>query len=207
MLRRLVQSLAARPWMFDLLRWTLEAGYRGHHHLITKELQGYPGPVLDIGCGTGVFAHYFDPAEYLGVDVCAAYVAAAQRRSPGHRFAVMDARRLDLADGSQGLCFISGVLHHLSDEDAHAVLSEVARVLQPTGRLAIWEDIPTQSWWNPIGPIIHRLDLGDRIRTPTEYLDLIEPYFALTHSGLMRSGWMDYAVYLGVPKPRQTAET
>jgi ubiquinone/menaquinone biosynthesis C-methylase UbiE len=200
MLRHLVAALAARPRLFDLLRWTLEAGYRGHHHLITRELQPLSGPVLDVGCGTGVFAHYFDPTEYLGIDLNPDYIAAAQRRAPQHRFAVMDARRLELPDQSQRRCIISGLLHHLPDDDAGQVLREVARVLQPGGRVAIWEDIPTQSIWNPVGPIIHQLDLGDHMRRPEEYLGLIEPHFAITHSGRMRSGWMDYGVYLGVPR-------
>jgi len=195
MLRRFVEALAARPRVFDLLRWMLEGGYAGHHRVIRVVLPNWSGPVVDIGCGTGIFARWFDPADYLGIDISPEYVRAAMRKHPQHRFAVMDARRLDLPDASQRLCFISGMLHHLSDDDVARVLQEAVRVMHPEGRLVVWEDIPARSRWNLIGRMIQRLDLGDWIRQPLGYRKLIEPHFVVESEWLMRSGCMDYAVF------------
>lgn len=195
MLRGLIHRLAASPAIFDALRWTLEGGYRGHHRVIDQTLRSASGPVLDLGCGTGVFAPRFDPREYLGVDLSPTYIAAAARKHPRHRFAVMDARRLELADHSQSRCFIAGMLHHLSDDAADAVLSEVQRVLQPGGRIVIWEDVPARRWWNVPGRIIHALDMGDAIRTPDGYRRLIERHLTVEAESSMTSGCMDYAVF------------
>lgn len=195
MLRGLVHRLAASPRMFDALRWTLEAGYRGHHRVFDQTLPTASGSVIDVGCGTGVFAAGFDPKVYLGVDLSPAYIAAAARKHPRHRFAVMDARRLELSDESQSRCFIAGMLHHLSDDDVDAVLSEVRRVLQPGGRAVIWEDVPTRRWWNVPGRIIHALDMGDAIRTPDGYRRLIERHLIIEAESSMSSGCMDYAVF------------
>jgi ubiquinone/menaquinone biosynthesis C-methylase UbiE len=195
-----VEALASSPRVFDALRWLLEGGYAGHHAVIARELRTATGPALDIGCGTGVFAGRFDPVDYLGIDICPAYIQAAQRKHPGHRFAVMDARRLELPDRSQSRAFISGMLHHLSDDDVAAVLKEILRVLRPSGRLVIWEDVPTRSRGNLIGRAIHSLDLGDRIRPPAGYRALIEPWFVIEAESAMHSGCMDYVVFRCVPR-------
>jgi SAM-dependent methyltransferase len=209
MLRQMIETLAARPRVFDALRWTLEGGYAGHHRVIAESLASPPGPVLDIGCGTGVFAGRFRRDEYLGIDISPTYIAAAQRKFPRHRFAVMDARRLDIPDASQSRGFISGILHHLSDDDVAAVLQEMARVVRPDGRIVIWEDIPTQSLLNVVGRTIHALDLGDRIREPAGYRALIAPHLAIRSERLMRSGCMDYAVFECTPlqHPPQVPKT
>jgi SAM-dependent methyltransferase len=195
MLRGLVDALAARPRVFDALRWVLEGGYAGHLAVIEEQLRPASGAVLDIGCGTGVFATEFDPADYLGIDISLTYIRAAGRKDARHRFAVMDARRLELPDHSQQRCFISGMLHHLSDDDVDAVLRETVRVLVPSGRLVIWEDVPTRSSWNLVGRAIHALDLGDSIRSPEGYRRLIEPWFAIESEFPMQSGCMDYVVF------------
>ena len=195
MLRRCVDAMAARPKIFDALRWILEAGYRGHHRTIERELLTTSGPVLDLGCGTGVFAPCFAVDDYLGVDLSPTYIEAAARKHPAHRFAVMDARQLPLPDHSFDRAFISGMLHHLSDEDCATVLSEIERVAHPSGRVVIWEDVPTRSAWNLPGRLIHRLDLGDRIRDPAGYRQMIAQRFDIESEWPLRSGCMDYVVF------------
>ena len=163
--------------------------------------------VLDIGCGTGIYANHFSPEQYCGIDISPVYVASATARFPQHQFQQMDARSLQFSDGEFDAAFISGVLHHLSDKDAIAVLREAARVIRRTGRLVVWEDIPAP-WWNAVGHVIHRLDLGANIRKADGYRSLLEkglagcaadsetkpPQDIQVHQ--MRSGFMDYAVYV-----------
>jgi hypothetical protein len=92
------------------------------------------------------------------------------------------------------------MLHHLSDDDVAAVLKEAVRMLSPSGRLVIWEDVPTRSRGNLIGRTIHSLDLGDRIRPPAGYRALIEPWFVIETETPMHSGCMDYVVFRCVPR-------
>lgn len=195
MIRALVRRLAALPSVFDLLRWMLEGGYRGHTKLLRERLPSGAGRVLDCGCGTGIYAAHFDPAEYVGVDISATYVSAARHKFHGHSFQVADATQLPFESGVFERAFASGVLHHLDDDTAIQVLSELDRVLTANGLLVVWEDIPAKRWWNLVGKLIHRLDMGEFIRRSDEYRDLLKLRFDIQEASWMRSGFMDYAVY------------
>jgi SAM-dependent methyltransferase len=202
-----IRWLASQPRIFDALRWLLEGGYWGHYDVIRRHLVGN-GRVLDLGCGTGQYAHCFDSRQYVGVDIDPAYISAAREKHPQHRFEVHDGRSLPFADGEFDACMISGVLHHLDDAAADCVLGQAQRVIRSGGRIVIWEDIPAP-WWNVVGQIIHRLDLGAYIRSPAEYRRLIERHFGVDDSKPFRSGAMDYQVFVATvpPLPRGTAAT
>ncbi len=195
----LVRKLAGLPSVFDGLRWILEGGYRGHRAVIRKHLSD-AGRILDLGCGTGIYASCFAPESYLGADLSPEYVAAARRKFPGYRFEVQDACSTTYADGQFDACMISGVLHHLDDELASRMLGEGARITKRTGKVVIWEDVPARHRWNLIGHVIHRLDLGAYIRSPDDYRRLIEPSITVEISEPMRSGAMDYQVFVGRPR-------
>ena len=189
-----VSRLAARPVVFDALRWILEAGYRGERGVLRRERCAESGRVLDIGCGTGTLAGDFAAHRYLGIDPNGDYVAHARWKHPGHRFAVMDGTRLGVASGAFDTVVISGVLHHLDDALAVAILTEARRVLRPGGRLVAWEDVPTRSALNLVGRLVHSLDEGDRIRPHDAYLDLVRSVFPSVTAYAMRSGVCDYVV-------------
>ncbi len=203
---QLVESLAARPRFSDLARSAVEGGFREHHALIRRTFPTAPESVLDLGCGSGIHAPVFAAASYLGVDIQAPFIRRALQKSPGHRFAVMDARKLALPDTSFDAVLLSGVIHHLPDVDAAHVLKEAARVLRPEGRLLMWEDIPARGSWNLIGRAVHRLDVGGIIRRPEGYARLLEGSFEIHQAEEFRSGFMDYAAFLARPRlnPRPT---
>ncbi len=191
----LIRYLARRPQVFDWLRFVLEGGYVGHSKIIRRELSRESWRVLDVGCGTGIYASHFPPAEYHGIDISPEYIAAAARKFPHHQFSVMDATAMTFGDHTFESAFISGVLHHLNDEQAVAVLQNVCRVIRPGGKLVIWEDIPAPAW-NLVGHIIHRLDLGSHIRQPDGYRKLIETVSPVHTHQTMRSGFMDYGIFV-----------
>jgi SAM-dependent methyltransferase len=194
----LVRRLAGVPRLFDALRWTLEGGYRGHHRIIRSYLTNV-GRTLDLGCGTGIYARFCSPDSYVGADIDPTYIAAAQAKFPNHRFLVQDGTRTSFLADEFDACMISGVLHHLDDEFASRMVKEAARVVRPGGTIVIWEDIPSP-WWNLIGHVIHRLDLGSHIRTAAGYRTLLEPHVTIQESSSLRSGAMDYQVFVGLPR-------
>jgi SAM-dependent methyltransferase len=94
-----------------------------------------PGPVADIGCGTGrVTAHLNGlglPA--FGIDLSPQMVAVARESYPGLRFEVGSMLALDQPDGT-----LSGVLAwystiHVPDERLPEAFAEFRRVLVPGG--------------------------------------------------------------------------
>ncbi len=195
MMRTLVRLLAQSPVAFDGLRWILEGGYANHRKLIHSSIGQLTVQVLDIGCGTGIYATCFSADKYTGVDISPAYVDRCKRRCPKHTFQVMDATQLDFGDATFGAAMISGVLHHLDDDLALRVCREVQRVLTPGGKLLVCEDIPTTNRWNLIGSTIHRLDLGEHIRAPEGYRDILTRSFTVNSTELLRSGVMDYVAF------------
>lgn len=46
--------------------------------------------LTEFGCGVGRLAPYFDPALYIGVDICAKAVSIARRNHPDYSFLLFD---------------------------------------------------------------------------------------------------------------------
>lgn len=194
-LRSGVMQLSKVPRAFDVLRWVLEGGYHQHRVLLSRHVARDASCVLDLGCGTGIHADYFDPKIYVGVDISPRYIARARQNFPRHHFEVMDATTLKYAKHSFGTVIISGVLHHLEETVAKQVLGEVSRVLSPQGILLLWEDVPTQDPYNLVGKLVHQLDVGEFIRPRAEYEELLSDEFCIESIDDMRSGFMDYAAF------------
>jgi ubiquinone/menaquinone biosynthesis C-methylase UbiE len=104
----------------------------------------------------------------------------------------MDARNLDFDDASFDDALVFGLLHHLSDDDARAVLASLARVLKPGGRALIIEDIPAESKLNLIGHLLHRVENGHFIRPADRYRQLLADHLHPEEEQIFRSGICDY---------------
>ncbi len=203
MIRSVVKRLASLPAVFDLLRWILEGGFSGHQSVFENELRDTGGWVVDLGCGTGQHCRKFVEELYIGVDLSFDYLKAAWKSNRGHHWCQADAMRLPLRDHSIQKVVVSGLLHHLDDPSVLEVLSEAARILDHGGLLVVWEDIPTVVRWNLVGRVVHRFDLGHHIRRAEGYGALLSRSFKVISERKIRSGFMDYAVF--VCEPRLTA--
>jgi ubiquinone/menaquinone biosynthesis C-methylase UbiE len=97
--------------------------------------------VLEIGCGTGVHAKLLAAAgaRLTAVDLTPTAVELTKRRLElaglDADVREADAESLPFADQSFDFVWSWGVVHH--SEDTDAVLTEIARVLRPGGRLAL----------------------------------------------------------------------
>lgn len=108
-------------------------------------LQAPPGSrILDAGCGAGVHAIRAARAGHLvdAVDFSRAAVEDGERRAESAgvsarvAFRQEDLRRLSLADASYQSIFSWGVVIHI--KEIERALDELARVLAPGGRLALY---------------------------------------------------------------------
>jgi SAM-dependent methyltransferase/uncharacterized protein YbaR (Trm112 family) len=162
MQRGLEQPLAARSYERYLRPAMQYAVARRRYDreselLLYRSLLGTPdGPVLDVACGTGLFARRLARESALppvvGVDVSRAMIeeGVAQSREAGVMvdFVRAEAPDLPFQDQSFGAVLQTGALHLIAD--AARMFLEVGRVLRPGGRYVA-------STYTPPGPLLTRL--------------------------------------------------
>lgn len=199
MVETTLDRLSEQPQAWNILRWLVEAGFRGEKAVIERELAPWRNignrAFLDFGCGTGEFAACFPAAHYTGVDLGAHYVRWAGRHRPGG-FGVMDGTALGLESGAFDAALVLGVFHHLPDDVVRGAVAELHRVLKPGATLLVMEDIAPPDAWNVAGHVMHWLDRGGFIRSNADYRELMAPYFLPNREYMIRSGICDYAVYV-----------
>jgi SAM-dependent methyltransferase len=127
--------------------------------------------VVDLGCGTGGTFRYFpEGISYVGLDINPHYIQAAQERYPGRgTFVCCDAVTADLSRFPPFDTAISvGVLHHLTDAEASALLQLASRIVRPGGRLVTMDPcyVPGQ---HPIAKFLKDHDRGKYIRDAERY--------------------------------------
>jgi SAM-dependent methyltransferase len=145
--KRIARAFLPRRWYgnrhdyyYSLIKLRTDPLYPG----ALDALRGSTAPVLDLGCGLGLFAHALHAdgqrLPYLGVDIDAdkiarARVIAARTGLHAARFEVCD---LGAAmPGHQGSVALLDVLQYLSLERQRELLASVAAMLVPGARLVI----------------------------------------------------------------------
>jgi len=192
LLAKVVERISDHPVLFIFCRGLLENDFKAIRAVIRRDLRVGQGlRTLDLGCGPGAFADLFDGDDYVGVDLNARYIDHGRRHCKG-AFLVSDARKVDLPDGRFDQVLIFGLLHHLSDPDARAVLAEARRLLVPGGRILAIEDIPAISKLNLIGHLIHNIENGEYIRPPDDYRRLYAEKASIEREEVLQSGICDY---------------
>ena len=139
-------------------------------------LRPVPGQtVLDIGCGPADVLAALPPAvAYTGIDTSAEYIRGAQARfGERGRFEVgRSADWVGRADGPYDLVLALGLLHHLDDAVARAVIRDAA-ALAPGGRLVTLDGC-RQPGAPPWERLFYAVDRGRHVRDRSGYLSLAE---------------------------------
>jgi len=96
--------------------------------------KAFERPILDLGCGDGVFAEVFfpEPVDY-GLDPDPAEIARARTANRYLHLLNSGGNSIPLGNASVGTIVCNSVLEHIPDIDP--VLKESARILKPGGRL------------------------------------------------------------------------
>jgi SAM-dependent methyltransferase len=100
---------------------------------------GPPGPVADVGCGTGRVTAYLRGlgVDVFGVDLSPGMLAEARRAHPDLRFEVGSMLALDVPDRGLAALVAYYSTIHVPDGRLGAVFAEFARVLAPGGHLLL----------------------------------------------------------------------
>jgi ubiquinone/menaquinone biosynthesis C-methylase UbiE len=135
-----------------ILQWLL---FGPSHRAIIKRLRGRAGSqplkVLDVGCGTGVFAARIraalPQANVWGVDLVAGMLEKGRERWRYHAAHVVpvqgDSERLPFASETFDVVTCANSFHHYPHQDR--AVAEMHRVLRPGGRLFMidgYRDLP-----------------------------------------------------------------
>lgn len=96
-----------------------------------------PSPILDIGCGDGVFAKIFFSAtqKVYGLDMNLKEIELARKSGAYHKVKIGDALDMPFKDNFFNTVFTNSVLEHTYS--LHLSLKETARVLKTGGKLYV----------------------------------------------------------------------
>lgn len=137
-------------------------------HRLLLEIEGLPAPqVLDIGCGTGTYAHALQQlieGQVVGVDPSHGMLAQARQKDGRVSFRTGDAGRLPCPDAVFDLAYMTDVIHHVPD--LAAFCAEAHRVLKPGGKLCIITQSHAQIAARPIARFFPGTVAVDQVRYP-----------------------------------------
>ncbi|MFQ5415661.1 MAG: class I SAM-dependent methyltransferase [Myxococcota bacterium] len=142
-------------WFFDLWSRVYDAPlvqrltYRPVQDAVLRRLrEAPPGRMLDVGCGTGLFARRahgaLRRAEVVGCDFSHGMLRRAARNGPGMPWVRGDALHLPFRDGSFDSVVSTEAFHWFPDQEA--ALRGFFRVLAPKGRLLLALVNPPAEW-------------------------------------------------------------
>lgn len=145
--RQIARAFAPRrPWgnWWDYSYTRIKLGSDPLYPGAIAALRHHPAPVLDLGCGLGLFAHAMRAAgleqPYRGIDIDAAKIRRGQKIVQRTGLAGVELQVHDLSAGwpaHHGSVTILDVLQYLDGPTQHALLNDVAGMLGPDGVLVI----------------------------------------------------------------------
>ncbi|MEW9900585.1 class I SAM-dependent methyltransferase [Chitinivorax sp. PXF-14] len=150
--------------------------------------------VLDIGCGPADILTRLPDVEYYGFDISHKYIERARQRFDG-RCAYFSCKHLapeDLADLPRFDRIIAiGLLHHLDDDTAMAILRMASSRLAPGGRMVMLDPCLSEDQ-NFISRWLVRSDRGQNVRTRLGYEALARAAFSYVHATIRHKTWIPY---------------
>lgn len=151
--------------------------------------------IFDIGCGPGhIVRHIPKHIDYIGFDTAEEYIGYANKKFKGNRKFLCENFDKSTVDkyGQPDLILMNGVLHHMDDLTACAVLSDAAQVLPDHGTFFSLDGCFTENQ-NFISHYLLKHDRGEFVRTPDEYKKLVKSAFSTANIAIRSDlSWIPY---------------
>ncbi|QHO78271.1 hypothetical protein ACH79_42495 [Bradyrhizobium sp. CCBAU 051011] len=160
------------PSIYKGLMFSLGAD-RAMSRYVNDVLQPKAGmKMLDVGCGPANVLAYLPPIDYTGIDLNEKHIAYAREvYGDRGRFIVGNvAHGLKQEERAFHLINVSGVLHHLGDDEAAALFRSLKPLLKDDGKLITLDPV-WLSGQHTIAKLFNWLDSGMNIRTQEGTLD------------------------------------
>lgn len=173
------RAALSHPAVYDLFE-NLVGADRCREILTREYIRPRTGErVLDVGCGTAAILEHLPDVDYVGYDISARYIHAATRRFR-HRGRFVAGRLTGQSLQDQppfDLVLAIGLLHHVDDDEAEALLRICKAAMIPNGRL-----ITLDPCFDPAQPALARFiisrDRGRNVRNLDGYRALCTGVFA-----------------------------
>ncbi len=167
--------LVTIPKVYSALQ-VLLGGAKGRQRFLDEIVRPAPGmAVLDVGCGPASLFPHLPKVDYTGIDLNQNSIDHARAlHGDRGRFLVGDvAEGLPGAVRAFDLIIVSALLHHLDDHHARPLFASLSGMLKPSGRIVTIDNVwlPQQS---PVARLVNSLDSGMNVRTPAEYVSLVD---------------------------------
>ncbi|MGH0033413.1 MAG: class I SAM-dependent methyltransferase [Myxococcota bacterium] len=173
------RAILVSPAMFRLFK-RLVFPLRGRMRFMQEHVRPREGDrVLDVGCGLGDVLEDLPPVDYHGFDLSRAYVETARRRYGDRgRFVCAAVSELSLGEleGTCDIVLANGLLHHLGDGDARALLRAASAALRPGGRVVTYDPCYVEGQSRMARRLVSK-DRGRHVRSAEGYLRLVGEVF------------------------------
>ncbi len=154
-------------------RWMLKAPYE-------RLFAPSHGLVLDVGCGPDLTTPSPADGRVVGLDINPRYVsqfvsgAAANAPTTERLGTTGSAAELPFGDGRFDESRCMGLFHHLPDDFVRATVAEMCRVVKPSGRVVIIDNVwPVSAVRRPLAWTTRRLDRGEWVRHEAQLREVV----------------------------------
>lgn len=153
--------------------------------------------ILDIGCGPADILSYLPDVDYLGIDMSEAYIEQARKkyRQRGYFSCVSLGDVRTIGKEKFDIIMALGVLHHLDDEYAVKMLTEVTKNLRTGARFVSFDPCFVQNQ-NALARYLIGKDRGNNVRTPEKYRQLAEQHFSTVKGEVHHQSWIPYTRFI-----------
>ncbi len=172
-----LRSVLTFPFAYNLW-WKTVGGPAWAQVLASEYIQPKIGSrILEMGCGPGTLAGYFQQSEYVGCDISSKYIEIARKRFPRAQFVCERVSKFSL-DQQQSFDTVLaiGIVHHLDDREASQLFQIAQAALKPAGKLITFDGVWTQNQSAAARWFLAR-DRGKFVRNEMEYVRLASQIF------------------------------
>lgn len=173
-----LRAVLNHPLVYRGMQWLVGAERLRRH--VAGLVEPRPGlRVLDIGCGPADLLAHLPGVDYVGFDLNADYIQAAQKRFGRRGRFFQEELRADtnLELGSFDRIVAVGLLHHLDDGAARKLFQIARERLHPGGRL-ITVDCCWADGQHPLARWLISRDRGQNVRNLEGYRKLALTQFS-----------------------------
>ena len=198
-----IRSWLENPSIYNLFQGFIGANKHRRLHF-KKEFSLEKGmKILDIGCGTGVFADFIDDSIlYYGCDLESKYINHCQEKfkdSKNKSFYLEKVGEVERPEWYNSFDYINahGLLHHLDDDDCGKLLQISYKYLKKGGKLVTVDGTLHDAQSKAAAWFVSK-DRGQNIKSPKGYINLGKTYFEKVsgHIDDNYSWIMPYSVFI-----------